>query len=190
MSRKHKRACLTPVPTGTIEGKIVFQTATGGLIYTVNGDGSNLKLLTTGIDPTWSPDGKQIAFARWGSTFPGLNLINADGSNEHLVYGLQRIRSPEWSPDEKYIAFTQEKTSGRETQWKLGVVEIAKVIDGDTTKSVLTEPHCLFAASARPLGSECGECRRQQRDGGHESRCRPLYFVRRDGSQYRADLVA
>jgi TolB protein len=132
----------TPAPTATLEGKIVFQTATGGAIYTVNGDGDNLNLLTYGIDPAWSPDGKQIVFARWGSVFPGLYVINSDGSNEQLVYGAPRIRSPRWSPDGKHIAFTQEKTSQRDTKWKLGVIEINKVIEAETTKNVLTEPQC------------------------------------------------
>lgn len=132
----------TPAPTATLEGKIVFQTATGGAIYAVNGDGSSLNLLTYGIDPAWSPDGKQIVFARWGSVFPGLYVINSDGSKEQLVYGAPRIRSPRWSPDGKYIAFTQEKTSARDTKWKLGVIEINKFIDADTTKNALTEPQC------------------------------------------------
>lgn len=132
-----------PAPTATIEGKIVFQTATGGAIYTVNGDGSSLSQLTYGIDPGWSPDGKQIVYARWGSVYPGLYVINADGSNEQLVYGAPRIRSPQWSPDGKYIAFTQEKASQRDTKWKLGVVEFSKFIDAETTKNVLTEPQCM-----------------------------------------------
>jgi hypothetical protein len=134
---------VAPVPTGTIQGKIVFQTATGGLIYTVNGDGSDLTLLTYGIDPTWSPDGKQIAFARWGSTYPGLYIMNADGSKEQLIYGASRIRSPKWSPDGKYIAFTQDKPSADgKPLWKLGLIEIGKVIDADTIKNVLSEPQC------------------------------------------------
>jgi TolB protein len=133
----------TPAPHAIVQGKIVFETATGGSIYTVNGDGTNLKLLTQGIDPAWSPVGAQIAYARWGATFPGLYVINADGSDEHLVYGSNRIRSPRWSSDGKFIAFTQEKVlSNDNTQWKLGVIELNKPIDGETTKNVLTEPQC------------------------------------------------
>lgn len=130
-------------PTGTLQGKILFETATGGAIYTVNGDGANLTLVTNGIDPSWSPDGKQITFARWGGPYPGLYIANADGSKEQLVYGAQRIRSPKWSPDGKYIAFTQDKTTNeRDPRWKLGVIELNKVIDADTTKNQLTEPQC------------------------------------------------
>jgi Tol biopolymer transport system component len=133
----------TPVPSGTLQGKIVFETATGSAIYTVNGDGSNLTLVTRGLDPAWSPDGKQITFARWDGLYPGLYVVNADGSNEHLVYGAQRVRSPKWSPAGKYIAFVQDKTMNeRAPRWKLGVIERNKRIDAETAKNVLTEPQC------------------------------------------------
>jgi len=136
---------VTRVPTATIPGKIVFQQATGGIIYTVNGDGSNLTPITTGIDPAWSPDGKQIAFARWDSAYPGLYVVNADGSNERLIYGAQHLRSPRWSPDGRLMAFTQRKTgtSGQEL-WKLGVVELPHVKPGtdEGVPARLTEPQC------------------------------------------------
>ena len=138
-----------PAPIATLEGKIVFETSTGGAIYTVNGDGSDLNLITSGIDPAWSPDGKQITYARWGATFPGLYVINADGSNEHLVYGSNKIRSPRWSPDGKQIAFTQEKViNALNTQWKLGVIELNKPVDAETTKNALTEPQCTTGCLA------------------------------------------
>ena len=117
---------VTPVPTGTIQGKFVFETATGGAIYTVNGDGSDLKQVSHGIDPAWSPDGTQITFARWDNTAPGLYIANADGSNEQVLYTTPFIRSPRWSPDGKYIAFTEEKTTnGGDPIWRLGVIEVA-----------------------------------------------------------------
>lgn len=126
---------VTPVPTGTIQGKILFETATGGDIYTVNGDGSNLTRVSRGIDPAWSPDGKQIVFARWDNVAPGVYIANADGSNEQLVFGTPRVRWPQWSPDGKYIVFSQDKSKDDRTIiWKLGVVELA------TGK--LTEPQC------------------------------------------------
>jgi TolB protein len=131
------------VPVDTIKGKIVFETATGGDIYTVNGDGSNLTKITSGIDPSWSPDGSKITFARWGNANPGLFVINANGSNEQFIYGSQRIRGPRWSPNGKYIAFTQDKTKNeRNPLWKLGVIELNKFVDAETTKNTLTEPQC------------------------------------------------
>ena len=126
---------VTPIQIGTMQGKVLFETTTGGDIYTVNGDGSNLTRVTHGIDPTWSSDGTQIVFARWDNTNPGLFIANADGSNERLVFAAPRIRWPRMSPDGKYIVFAQDKSkSDNNVIWKLGLVELA------TGK--LTEPQC------------------------------------------------
>lgn len=136
---------VTRVPTATIDGKIVFQQATGGVIYTVNGDGSDLRVITTGLDPAWSPNGKMIAFARWDSVYPGLYVANADGSGECLIYGAPRVRSPRWSPDGKFIAFTQQKNIGsNQAVWKLGVIELPTINPGtsEVTSVKLTEPQC------------------------------------------------
>jgi hypothetical protein len=98
----------TPVPTGTIQGHLLFQEASGGSIYTVNGDGSNLTRVADGIDPAWSPDGQSIAFARW--TIPaGLYIAKADGSNERLFFGKEQARSPQWSADGTQLAFYAQK---------------------------------------------------------------------------------
>lgn len=125
---------VTPVPTGTIAGKIVFENQTGGEIWTVNGDGLNLTRVSRGIDPTWSSDGTKIVFARWDNTNPGLFMANADGSNEQLVFAAPQIRWPRMSPDGKYIVFSRNKSTDKKTIWKLGMVELA------TGK--LYEPQC------------------------------------------------
>ncbi len=126
---------VTPAPTTTVSGKIVFETTTGGEIYTVNGDGTDLKLITHGIDPTWSADGKQIVFTRWDNTNPGVFIVNADGTNERLVFGTAKARWARMSPDGKYIVFSQDKSkSDKNIIWKLGVIDLA------TGK--LTEPEC------------------------------------------------
>ena len=79
-------------------GKLVFQTRNGGDIYFVNADGTGLRKLTTGFEPELSPDGTQVAFTRFSEPM-GLYLINADGTNEHLVFGANRPRSPTWTSD-------------------------------------------------------------------------------------------
>ncbi|MBA7603650.1 Tol-Pal system protein TolB [subsurface metagenome] len=50
--------------------------------------------------PDWSPDGKKIAYdqSTTTGTHPrGIWMMNADGSNDHLV--IQYWRDPDWSPD-------------------------------------------------------------------------------------------
>lgn len=85
-------------------GTIVFQTVSGGPIYAVNADGSNLRYLTDGMDPAISPDGQWVAFTRWGDTQHGalgsLWLIGIDGSGERVIAGdIHQPKSPVWSPD-------------------------------------------------------------------------------------------
>lgn len=148
----------TPISIATISGKLVFQEASGGNIYTVNGDGSNLKRVTSGLDPAWSPDGTQIAFARWNEPAAGLYIANADGSNEQGLVAASQLLSPRWSPDGKRIVYTRQVggtledrvscargfcfTISADPHWKIGVVEIAKMVDVDVYRNVITEPPC------------------------------------------------
>jgi hypothetical protein len=97
----------TPVPIGNLSGggKIVFQESSGGNIYTVNADGTNLQRVTFGLDPAFSPDGSKIAFVRQGPV-PGLFVIHADGSNERNLFGGNQVRSPSWASDTKIVYST------------------------------------------------------------------------------------
>ena len=106
----------TSTPTPTLQGRFVFQVASGGDIYRVKADGTNLTRLTSGLDPSWSPDGGQIAFSRWTTPW-GIYTINADGGNEMLVFSSSVARSPVWSPDGRQIAFYFE-TEGMTAPWK------------------------------------------------------------------------
>lgn len=67
------------------------------------------------VDPVWSPDGSQIAFAR----FTGLNndlhdlyVMNADGTDERLLLGGSSDDIwPSWSPDGAQIVFMSDRSS-------------------------------------------------------------------------------
>jgi len=78
-------------------------------LYTINGDGSELRPLTDGpfddTDPAVSPDGSTIAFTRNG----GIYLMAADGTGiRSLIPAL--ASHPAWSADGTQIAFAD---SGR-----------------------------------------------------------------------------
>ncbi len=101
----------TTTPQGeALAGKLVFVDAAGGNIYTANGDGTNLQRVSSGLDPQWSHSGTQIVLARQGSV-PGIYVINADGSNERLLYKTNEPRSPDWSPDDSQIVFSYQANS-------------------------------------------------------------------------------
>lgn len=95
--------------TTALSGTLVFQDVPGGTIYLMNADGSGLRRLTAGLEPVLSPDGSQVAFARWDEP-RGLWLINSDGSNERRVFGANRVRSPSWTPDGQSVIF--ERNTG------------------------------------------------------------------------------
>jgi TolB protein len=66
---------------------------------------------TDAIDtgPSYSPDGKQIAFESDREGTQQLYLINSDGSGvRRLSYGEGRYSTPVWSPRGDYIAFTKQ----------------------------------------------------------------------------------
>lgn len=128
-----------PVNTNGVQGKIAFVDASGGNLYTVNGDGTNLQRVSFGLDPQWNSDGTKIALARQGPV-AGIFTINADGSNETLWYQTNEPRSPDWSADDSQIVFSYQgatkgggtRTFGNRTielpsvtQWKLGLVNLA-----------------------------------------------------------------
>jgi len=116
----------TPTPTPGLQGKLVFQRCSGCEIYVIHADGTGLRQLTDGLDPAWSPDGKRVAFARWGGQSPGIYLIDGDGKNETQVFGSEMAKSPVWSPDGKRLAISYkhgEDNSGR-ARWKLGVIRV------------------------------------------------------------------
>lgn len=75
-------------------------------------------------DPDWSPDGKSIAFTRYGVNVPHdkatsaeVFIINPNGREKprRLTFNDEEERSPAWSPDGKQLAFMC-KMGGREFQ--------------------------------------------------------------------------
>ncbi len=125
------------LPAGGADGHIVFQTRSGGDIYIMNANGSGLRRLTNGFEPTLSPDGRQVAFTRWDEP-RGLWLINTDGTGEHLLFGANRPRSATWSPDGSAIVFEEWTGSKQCRQSPFGCLtddQLRQVIGGDCIES-------------------------------------------------------
>ncbi|MCX6373605.1 MAG: hypothetical protein NTX16_11125, partial [Actinobacteria bacterium] len=117
----------TPLPTPTVAGTIAFCKVVEGVegggadIYTVRPDGTRLTRLTEyggwEVSPSWSPDGKHIAYARskkggYFFLYASVWVMNADGSGERQLTS-RNCYGPSWSPDGTMIAYIRAMSSGR-----------------------------------------------------------------------------
>ena len=97
-----------PGPSGgdrsSLSGRIAFDNHED--VWTINADGTDLTQLTNSpafeFDPSWSPDGTQIAYRSDRGDESEIWIMNADGTGQRrLTAGL----SPAWSPDGSSIAY-------------------------------------------------------------------------------------
>jgi TolB protein len=104
-------ASRAPIALSSLHGRIVFSRDDD--VWTANADGSHQRRLTRGrgpeFDPSWSPDGSQIAYrdSRHGSNRNDeIYVMNADGSHRrNVTRSPENEWSPSWSPDGGSIAY-------------------------------------------------------------------------------------
>jgi Tol biopolymer transport system component len=123
-------------------------------IWRMNADGSGQTQLTSSntcanSNPTWSPDGKKIAFECFvsGSTTIDIYVMNADGSSPvNITNGSTQNQEPDWGPDGRIVF-----SSHRDGNDELYVMNA----DGTNPVRLTTTPDSAeFFPSWSPTGSQ------------------------------------
>ena len=132
------------------QARIAFASSRDGNyeIYVMDADGANLQRLTDNphadSSPSWSPDGKQIAFTSKrdrhvinGIPTDEIYLMDADGNNpQNLTNDPHNDWYPSWSPDGKQIAFASDR------KWDLHDFDIYVMnADGNNEQRLTNNPH-------------------------------------------------
>jgi Tol biopolymer transport system component len=111
-------------------------------IYTVRTDGTGLRRLAkNATDPTVSPDGEQVAFARKDNIW----LMSTDGQSQRRLTSAGSNHSPAWSADGATLFFLRR---GARTDQILRMRT-----DGSVVRRLLRDT-CLFDLATSPNGRE------------------------------------
>jgi len=78
-------------------------------LFRVRLDGSGLRRITPPVEseiygPSWSPNGRTIAFTVWNNSQESIWTVGANGSRLRKI--AEKARLPGWSPDGRRIIFT------------------------------------------------------------------------------------
>ena len=122
-----------------------------GTIWIVPATGGTARPITDALgdcrQPSWSSDGKQIAFhAFWDGRYHIWTVAKEGGKPRQLTSGIYDDREPYWSPDGKRLVFASDR-SGNYDIWQLTVA------DGTLTQ-LTRNPANEFSPAFSPDGTQ------------------------------------
>jgi TolB protein len=158
-------------PAWSPAGEVIFRASDGFrpddwrddpyLLYSVQPDGTNLRLLDPfergDRQPSWSPDGRQIAFSRAGEIW----VMKVDGSDRrNMTQHLAEDTAPLWSPDGSLILFRSlfRESPGEmdEPHRETGKPRPIALRSGNAEQEGLSVAACWNAGNSRTVGGSGG----------------------------------
>jgi Tol biopolymer transport system component len=174
-------------------GKIAFmgirsrdaRTTNNWEIYTVNADGSGLAKLTNNpaidLSPSWSPDGRKIAFMRNGAnvtnsgTAENIYVMNADGTGQKRLTDTNVDSDPAWSPDGSKIAFISGRAGGSHDIFIMDA-------DGGNVRRLTNNGRLNFSPFWSPDGTKVAFVSQFTSPAGDNGETSEIYTVNIDGT--------
>lgn len=165
-------------------------------IFVVDYDGGNLRRLTTSYetthpegwvvmtesyDPTWSPDGQKITFARYEGGYRRIYVMNADGSGQTPLTSNSSDFSPTWSPNGTSILFYRKTDTFNEGLGKFNQ-DIYTVRADGSSQLRLTNNMVNSSPAWSPDGTKIAFVSLGPYDWGLERNTQELYVAQADGS--------
>jgi TolB protein len=142
-------------------------TSNGPEIHVMLADGKRRAHVRSGLQPTWSPDGRRIAYTTVDEATSDIVVMNVDGSNaRRLTDDAHADVQPSWSPDGNRIAFVSTRDGNSD-------IYVAGVSEG-SVRRVTTHGGADIEPAWSPSGALIAFS--STRDGGAN-----IYVMRPDG---------